>query len=60
MISESLFENCIKSIRQDSSNCAVDIKNGNFTNEDKKKVIANRNKIKQNRLVIESNGIAKR
>ena len=60
IILELPFESCIKSIKQESNNYAVDIKNGNITKEDKKKVIANRNKIKQNRLVIESNGIAKR
>ena len=59
IILELPFESCIKSIKQESNNYAVDIKNVNITKEDKKKVIANRNKMKQKRLVMENNGITK-
>ena len=59
IILELPFESCIKSIKQESNNYAVDIKNGNITKEDKKKVIANRNKMKQKRLAMENNGITK-
>ena len=59
IILELPFESCIKSIKQESNNYAVDIKNGNIIKEDKKKVTANRNKMKQKRLVMENNGITK-
>ena len=59
IVLELPFESCIKSIKQESNNYAVDIKNGNITKEDKKKVIANRNKMKQKRLVMDNKGITK-
>ena len=53
------FGSCNKSIKQELNNYALDTKNGNFTKEDKKKVVANRNKIKQKRPVMECIGTTK-